>query len=164
LVAKNIQTYGSNELDIPIGDRLNLCYASTIVTKGRGTGIVVGTAMNTQIGVIAAATSGQKKNGATDQEQRYDSQLGLDCNHSTSELCNVVFRGRSATFATIIFCILLFAFELKHCTFRQCPIYLRSVSLTSLSLVDRFLVWPLADLSGLISSRTRSCSSLLCEG
>ncbi|RXW14101.1 hypothetical protein EST38_g11756 [Candolleomyces aberdarensis] len=68
-VAKNVQTYGSNELDIPIGDRLNLCYASTIVSKGRGIGITVGTGMNTQIGIIAAAISGQKKNSAEDGEQ-----------------------------------------------------------------------------------------------
>lgn len=51
-VAKNIDTYGSEQTDMPIGDRLNLCYASTIVTKGRGTGITVGTAMNTQVSCL----------------------------------------------------------------------------------------------------------------
>lgn len=60
-VNKNTDTYREDEVDIPIGDRLNLCYASTIVTKGRGVGIVVGTAMNTQIGMIAAAISGGRK-------------------------------------------------------------------------------------------------------
>ncbi|KAH9482925.1 Calcium-transporting ATPase 3 [Psilocybe cubensis] len=58
-VSKNIDTFSENQLDIPIGDRLNLCYASTVVTKGRGTGITVGTAMNTQIGRIANAISGK---------------------------------------------------------------------------------------------------------
>ncbi|KAF6762702.1 sodium transport ATPase [Ephemerocybe angulata] len=57
-VAKNTETYGTEQTDIPIGDRLNLCYASTIVTKGRGKGITIGTAMNTQIGRIANAISG----------------------------------------------------------------------------------------------------------
>lgn len=66
-VSKNVDTYKEDELDIPIGDRLNLCYASTVVTKGRGTGIVVGTAMNTQIGRIADAISG-KKSGESDEE------------------------------------------------------------------------------------------------
>ena len=56
-----MQNYRADELDIPIGDRLNLCYASTIVTKGRGVGITVGTGMNTQIGIIAAAISGKQK-------------------------------------------------------------------------------------------------------
>ncbi|KAF4602743.1 hypothetical protein EYR40_005960 [Pleurotus pulmonarius] len=56
-VPKNTQTFKGEDIDMPIGDRLNLCYASTIVTKGRGTGVVIGTAMNTQIGHIATAMS-----------------------------------------------------------------------------------------------------------
>ncbi|PPQ92400.1 hypothetical protein CVT25_008750 [Psilocybe cyanescens] len=58
-VSKTIETFDNDQLDLPIGDRLNLCYASTIVTKGRGTGITVATAMNTQIGRIANAISGK---------------------------------------------------------------------------------------------------------
>ncbi|TFK28820.1 sodium transport ATPase [Coprinopsis marcescibilis] len=67
-VIKNIDTYKSEETDIPIGDRLNLCYASTVVTKGRGRGIVIGTAMNTQIGRIAAAIGGKEKKEDEDEE------------------------------------------------------------------------------------------------
>lgn len=48
-VTKDTKTFLSSEVDIPIGDRVNLCYASTIVTKGRGTGITIATGMHTQV-------------------------------------------------------------------------------------------------------------------
>ncbi|KAF8992359.1 sodium transport ATPase [Cyathus striatus] len=66
-VAKTTDTFEREDLDLPIGDRLNLCYSSTVVTKGRGTGIVIGTAMNTQIGRIADAISG--KNVSQDENE-----------------------------------------------------------------------------------------------
>ncbi|KAL0959255.1 hypothetical protein HGRIS_014526 [Hohenbuehelia grisea] len=66
-VAKTTETYKTEDIDIPIGDRLNLAYASTVVTKGRGTGVVVGTGMNSQIGLIAAAMNG-KSSRSHDQE------------------------------------------------------------------------------------------------
>ncbi|KAF9569016.1 sodium transport ATPase [Agrocybe pediades] len=59
-VTKTTETFDSKDVDMPIGDRVNLCYASTIVVKGRGKGIVVATAMNTQIGRIATVISGEK--------------------------------------------------------------------------------------------------------
>lgn len=39
--------------EIPVGDRLNLGFSSSTVSKGRATGIVVGTAYKTEIGKIA---------------------------------------------------------------------------------------------------------------
>ncbi|NLY39681.1 MAG: HAD-IC family P-type ATPase, partial [Firmicutes bacterium] len=50
-VEKNSQTLDNTE--IPLGDRLNIAHTSSLVTYGRGRGIVVETGMATQIGKIA---------------------------------------------------------------------------------------------------------------
>ena len=44
----------------PLGDRLNMIYSSTTVTRGRGKGVVVFTAMHTELGKIAASLQGRQ--------------------------------------------------------------------------------------------------------
>jgi magnesium-transporting ATPase (P-type) len=59
------------EHDKPLGDRINMVFSSTTVTKGRGKGIVVNTAMETEIGKIARTLATTSVVTRTPLQKRY---------------------------------------------------------------------------------------------
>jgi len=59
------------EYDKPLGDRVNMVFASTTVTKGRGKGIAVNVAMETEIGKIAKTLASTSVVTRTPLQKRY---------------------------------------------------------------------------------------------
>ena len=58
----------------PVAERRNMLHAGTVITRGRGTALVVSTGMDTQMGLIAGMISGASE-GATPLQRRL-AQLG----------------------------------------------------------------------------------------
>ena len=74
---------------IPLGDRVNLAYMSTLVTSGRGTGVVFGTGGQTEVGKIAGHLAGGEE-VKTPLEIRLN-QLGKTLGKAAVIICLVMF-------------------------------------------------------------------------
>ncbi len=86
-----VHKYANTVLDreIPLGDRNNTAFMSTVVTYGRGRGVVVATGMHTQIGLIAQMLQ-SAENEPTPLQVKLD-QLGKMLGWAALAICALVF-------------------------------------------------------------------------
>ncbi|OOM74276.1 calcium-transporting ATPase 1 [Clostridium puniceum] len=74
---------------VPLGDQVNMAFMSTLVTYGRGTGVVVNTGMNTEIGKIADLLNKEEDN--TTPLQRRLASLGKTLGFGAVGICILIF-------------------------------------------------------------------------
>ena len=75
--------------DLPIGDRQNLAFKSSLITRGRGMGVVVATGLDTEIGRIAGLLQGEA--GVKTPLQRRLTRFGRYLALSVLAICAIVF-------------------------------------------------------------------------
>jgi P-type Ca2+ transporter type 2C len=85
-VEKNIHALSDEESSI--GDRINMVYKSTLITNGRGKGIVTGTGMQTEIGLIAKML--QQEESVTPLQKRM-SDFGRKLSYVILLICGLLF-------------------------------------------------------------------------
>ena len=86
-VEKTVDTISDEE--VGVGDRTNMLFSSSLITYGRGKGIVVETGMNTEVGKIAEIINSSEE-GTTPLQEKLN-KLGKTLGIAALAICVVIF-------------------------------------------------------------------------
>ncbi|PBP16115.1 calcium-transporting ATPase 3 [Diplocarpon rosae] len=104
-VSKHADCIIRGDGEIPIGDRINMVYSATTVTRGRATGIVVATGMKTQIGSVASLLRGDDVNDTgANSVIRFFKKIG----HGLKNILGLIgtpMQVKLSKFAILLFCL-----------------------------------------------------------
>jgi P-type Ca2+ transporter type 2C len=78
-----------DEVELPLGDRGNMAYKGTLITNGRGSGVVVATGMNTELGKVATLL--HEEEAVQTPLQRRLAQFGRRLALAALVICTIVF-------------------------------------------------------------------------
>lgn len=73
-VSKHAELVMARDRDVPLGDRSNMVYSASTITRGRATGIVVSTGMSTEVGKIAGLL--RDSNGGRNKKRIDTEEMG----------------------------------------------------------------------------------------
>lgn len=93
--------------EVPVGDRANMAFCLAVVTKGRGTGVVVATGLNTEIGAVARQLKSSRRN--TDEDMGFFSKVWSSTKYFVGSLLGTnkgtALQKRLAWLAIYLFCV-----------------------------------------------------------
>ncbi len=128
-VEKDTEAISNKE--VGIGDRTNMLYSSSLVTYGRGRGIVVATGMNTEVGRIA-----ESLNQATETDTPL--QIKLDK------------LGKTLGIACLAICAFIFVFSVVSQSLSGVEVNLLKILMTAVSLAVAAIPEGLAAVSTIV--------------
>jgi P-type Na+/K+ transporter len=105
-VSKNADiTLPWSKIDTAIGDRSNMVYSASVVTRGRGMGLVTATALRTEVGKIAALLENKKKSKAGESKIMIMLKRARDGIKSTLGLTGSPLSVSLSKFALLLFAL-----------------------------------------------------------
>ena len=142
--------------DLPIGDRRNLAFKSTLITRGKGTGMVVATGLNTEIGRVAQLL--RTEAGVDTPLRKRLARFGRNLSFAILAICLVVFLAGLLQ-GQPVFLMLLTAVSLAVAAI---PEALPAVVIISLALGARKLVKSNALVRNLPAVETLGSVTYIC--